>query len=121
MPSRSPFTSPLTLTLTFTFALPFTSALLTGCSAGTVTPDDQNAPPADLTSSSALDLATAGGYPAGPYGATVGSTIAPLVWEGYVDLDGAVVATAEPFGPYSMDALRTGGARYAMVHVAEFY
>jgi hypothetical protein len=70
----------------------------------------------------AHDLAqSAGSYPAGPYGNTVGDTIAPLVWEGYVDDLADAVATSKPYGTYSMDQLRLSGKAYALVHVSDFY
>ena len=74
------------------------------------------------------DLATP--YPSGPYGNMVGQTFPPLVWEGYVATDGAAVVNTMPcgqpgtpvcFGPYSADAARKSGVRYAMVHLSEFF
>jgi hypothetical protein len=74
------------------------------------------------------DLATA--YPAGPYGNMVGQVFPPLVWEGYIATTGAVVVNTMPcgqagtpvcFGPYSADAARKSGTRYAMIHLSEFF
>jgi hypothetical protein len=111
---------------------------LAGCSGGASvvpdggeTPSDEASPAgADLA---AMDLAIGPGdaaqsaYPPGPYGNAVGDTIPPLVWEGYVDEAADVLATTEPFIPYSMNALRLSAQsgqsapRLAIVHVAEFY
>lgn len=60
------------------------------------------------------------GYPPGPYGRTVGSTLAPLRWEGYVSPDGAALARDQGHGPYSPDDLRRSGRSLALVHFADF-
>lgn len=73
--------------------------------------------PADLVA--APDLAPSA-YPAGPYGSAVGAVIPNLVWQGYDNPAADAVSTTKPFGAYSMDALRLGGKRYAVVHVSEF-
>ena len=80
---------------------------------------------ADLLSSladaaTATDFSTAA-YPAGPYGNTIGAVIPPLGWVGYSNPLGDALASTRPYAPYSMDALRLSGRRYALVHVAEFY
>ena len=74
----------------------------------------------DLAGMTPHDLASSA-YPAGPYGHTVGATFPPLVWEGYVATTGDVVVNTLPFGPYSADAVRTSGKRYAMIHISEFF
>jgi len=67
----------------------------------------------------ASDLASAT-YPAGPYGNTVGATIAPLTWEGYADPAADALASTKPYGPYSMNDLRLSGKAYGIVHVSSF-
>ncbi len=69
---------------------------------------------------SASDVVDAAAYPAGPYGNQVGQVLANLNWVGYVNTDGAMVSTALPYGPTSLDALRQGH-HYGLVHISEFY
>ena len=79
---------------------------------------------ADATPDVAADadaMAMVGAYPAGPYGRNQGQTLANLSWEGYTNLDGAVVSTMRPFAPTSMQAVRETGRAYALVHVSEFF
>ncbi len=101
------------------------ATLLTACgsSPDNTTNSDLQGALADLSGApSSSDLAgMMGGYPAGPYGNTVGQIIPPLVWEGYVDPAADVIATTEPYGNYSMDDLRQSGKPYAIVHVSDFY
>lgn len=67
------------------------------------------------------DLAMMAGYPAGPYGTTVGSTMANFHWEGYRDDLADAVATTKPYGAYSLDDLRRSGRTHAMVHLSEVF
>jgi len=67
---------------------------------------------------SASDVVTP--YPAGPYGNSVGQVLANLNWEGYVNTDGAMVSTALPYGPTSLETLRQGH-HYGLVHISEFF
>lgn len=60
-------------------------------------------------------------YPAGPYGAQPGDVMAPLVWEGYADPLADAVANTKTYGTYSMDVVRRSGARYALIHISEYY
>jgi hypothetical protein len=66
-------------------------------------------------------LAMVGPYPAGPYGRAMGNVLANLEWEGYVNLDGAVVSSMLTYGPTSMQAIRETGRRYGLVHLSEFF
>jgi hypothetical protein len=75
---------------------------------------------ADLRATVAPDLAPSPSYPPGPYGNTVGSTIPPLQWEGYVDPLADALATTKPYGAYSMNDLRRSGRPYGVVHVSLF-
>jgi hypothetical protein len=89
-------------------------------------PGDDTNTPGDDTAGGGTDTTTGsdgdpGAYPSGPYGNAVGSTFPNLQWVGYVDDAADVVATSEPFGPYSMDDVRKSGKPYAFVHVSEFY
>ncbi|MFO0604342.1 MAG: hypothetical protein U0324_14260 [Polyangiales bacterium] len=88
-------------------------------------PTDRAATPDARDAADAADdrgmMATVGPYPAGPYGINEGQTLANLNWEGYTNLDGAVVSTMLPFAPTSMQAVRETGRAYALVHVSEFY
>lgn len=102
------------------------AALSTACGASpdnTINGDLAGVIAADLSGGgSPSDLSgMSGGYPAGPYGNTVGAIIPPLVWEGYVDPAADQIATNEPYGNYSMDDLRQSGKPYAIVHVSDFY
>jgi len=96
-------------------------------STDTSTPgEDTTTLPGDDTSTGGTDTTTGGDtdigpYPSGPYGNTVGATFPNLQWVGHVDDAADVVATTEPFGPYSMDDVRHSGKAYAFVHVSEFY
>lgn len=76
--------------------------------------------PSDLAMASKHDMAMLADYPPGPYGADVGSTFPPLLWEGYPDLAGDAIANTKPYGPYLMDDARRSGRAYAMVHVSDF-
>lgn len=84
----------------------------------TTTPGDDTTVAPDTTTGTDGDL---GPYPSGPYGNVVGATFPNLQWVGYVDDAADVVATSEPFGPYSMDDARKSGKPYAFVHVSDFY
>ena len=79
---------------------------------------------ADLTRAGARDSAAppvdAAGYPAGPYGYQEGQVVAPLAFIGYLAPDPQNLASST-YAPYSMDALRLGGGRYAMIHISDFY
>lgn len=70
---------------------------------------------------SAVGDTSLGAYPAGPYGNKEGSVIANLQWVGYVNDAADSLADTKPLGPYSMDAARRSGRRYALLHVAEFF
>jgi hypothetical protein len=59
-------------------------------------------------------------YPAGPYGNQVDDVFPPLVWEGFVNPSAVGLATAQPFGPHSMDAVRKTCKKYALIHNSEF-
>lgn len=75
----------------------------------------------DVTQSGGdVRVADASGYPEGPYGSRVGSTLADLSWEGYVNPQAEGRATGVPYGPTSLGALRGAGRGYAMVFIAEF-
>ena len=64
--------------------------------------------------------APSGDYPAGPFGNTVGATLANLELDGFVNDSRAEVSTRAPFVSYSLATLRAGGARYALVHTGGF-
>ena len=83
--------------------------------------DDSTSPGDDTSGGETTGDADLGPYPSGPYGNVVGSTFPNLQWVGHVDDAADVVATSEPFGPYSMDDVRHSGKAYAFVHVSEFY
>src|SRR4051794_39199197 len=86
--------------------------------------DDLRAAQVMDQSNSPVDMATvadlSGPYPAGPYGATIGDTVTPLVWEGYVNPTADAVSTTKAYGPYSMNDARLSGSKYALIHTAEF-
>jgi hypothetical protein len=56
------------------------------------------------------------GYPEGPYGADVGEILPNLVWRGFVEDDGAGLATDGGYRDYSLDDARRSGARWALLH-----
>lgn len=59
---------------------------------------------------------TPDGYPEGPYGADVGEILPNLVWRGFVEDDGAGLATDASYQDYSLDVARRSGARWALLH-----
>ncbi len=61
-----------------------------------------------------------GPYPAGPYGHDVGSTIADLHWEGFVNETGGVSSDQLPITDYGTDAMRKSGKPYGLIHVSAF-
>ena len=64
----------------------------------------------------------AGGYPAGPYGNTVGATLINLQLSGYVDDTGTGLANDMPWhDTYSLENVRASGAKYALIHVSQFF
>ncbi len=67
-----------------------------------------------------VDLLASAGYPAGPYGHTVGATLPLLSWIGYAVPGGDALATTAPYAAYSMDDLRQSGRAYGVVHVSSF-
>ena len=75
--------------------------------------------PAAVDTPVAVD-ASAPAYPTGPYGNRMGSVLANLTWEGYVNPTGAAVSNTLPYTTTSLQALRGSGRGYAMVHVSEF-
>lgn len=75
-------------------------------------------PAPDLTP--AADLAV-DAYPAGPYGSAVGDTIAPLVWEGYVNPTAIGLANKQPYVTLAMNDLRRSGNRFALLYAADFW
>lgn len=63
-----------------------------------------------------------GPYPAAPYGNTVGATLANLKLSGYLDEAGTGFASDQPWlDAYSLEDVRATGAKYALVHVSQFF
>jgi hypothetical protein len=63
-----------------------------------------------------------GMYPSGPYGNTVGAVLTNLKLTGYLDEAGTGIASDMPWlDSYSMEDVRATGAKYALVHVSEFF
>ncbi len=108
--------------MTLARSLILTVALLTACSADkpravSNQPADGSGLPRDSGSP-----ADPGPYPAGPYGNTVGAVLTNLQLQGYVNESGTGVASDQPWtDAYSLDDLRATGAKYALVHVSEFF
>lgn len=116
-----------------------------GCSStpagGHGDPSDLASPPAGADLSGALALADLAGpgplldlaavppdlfdpravYPAGPYGADVGSVVRNFSWPGYLDLDGSWPASGKPFGAVSLEAIRRGGGRYLFIATGAYW
>jgi hypothetical protein len=59
-------------------------------------------------------------YPGAPYGNRVGTVLANLTWEGYVNPTGEAISNTLPYSTTSLQALRGNARGYAMVHVSEF-
>jgi hypothetical protein len=63
-----------------------------------------------------------GPYPAGPYGATMGAVLANLKLQGYVDDAGTGFASDQPWrDSYTLEDVRATGAKYALIHISEFF
>ena len=76
----------------------------------------------DLGTKPLPDLATNNAYPNGPYGNAIGSVVAPLVWEGYVNPTAQGDASTKPYqAMYSMNDLRTSGAKFAILYGADYW
>lgn len=60
------------------------------------------------------------GYPAGPYGTSVGETFPYLVWVGHVNESASGLSRDVPSSGYTSDDLRRSGRPYALVHVSDF-
>ena len=84
----------------------------------------------DLATSAPFDLALAdfatipdlnSPYPPGPYGSNVGDTIAPLVWEGYVNPSANGIASSAPYTQLAMNDLRKSGNKFALLYAADFW
>lgn len=97
----------------------------TGDSESATRADSESATASDTgvaTSESAPDVpvdTAPGPYPAGPYGVTVGATIANMHWIGYRNDAADAVSTTKPYAAYSLDDARLSGKRYAMINLAE--
>jgi hypothetical protein len=109
--------------------------LVAACSSAPAAPEVDAMVPADLGAPSdtpvavetpvAVDAppeadASAPAYPDGPYGNRMGSVLANLTWQGYVNPTGEAVSNTLPYTTTSLQALRGSGRGYAMVHVSEF-
>jgi len=81
--------------------------------------DAPDAPDAPDALDAPVDVA-ASPYPDGPYGNRMGSVLANLTWEGYVNPTGEVISNTLPYTTTSLQALRGNRRGYAMVHVSEF-
>jgi hypothetical protein len=60
------------------------------------------------------------GYPAGPYGTTIGSVAPDFRFKGYFSQATTGLATAVPYADVSYNTMRTSGAKYALVMLAGF-
>lgn len=75
--------------------------------------------PIDLAAPPDLDS-----YPSGPYGNAVGSVIAPLVWEGYLNPTAMGLAKNAPYGALAMNDLRRSGQagkKVALLYAADTF
>jgi len=89
-------------------------ALAMGCtsSASMGAPDLADPPP---------DMADPG-YPEGPYGTTVGSTIANYTFQGYfAPTDTSGLSRDKAVGEVTLDMLRKSGQKVAMIQLAAFW
>lgn len=109
-------------------AAPEVDAMVVADVAAADVPADLGAPtdaPAAVDAPVAVDAptevdASAPAYPDGPYGNRMGSVLANLTWQGYVNPTGEAISNTLPFTTTSLQALRGSGRGYAMVHVSEF-
>jgi hypothetical protein len=66
-----------------------------------------------------------GPYPSGPYGGTMGATLANLQLSGYVNNSGTGIANDAGkmnwTDAYSLQDVRATGAKFALIHVSEFF
>ncbi len=74
----------------------------------------------------ALSPDLAGGYPAGPYGASgsvnPGDTLPNLTFQGYWSPTRTTgLASEEPYGAVTFEQLHNSGAKYAIVMLAAFW
>lgn len=96
-----------------------TVADLTDLGMPTDVPVALDAPDVPAALDAHVDVA-ASPYPDGPYGNRMGSVLANLTWEGYVNPTGEVISNTLPYTTTSLQALRGNRRGYAMVHVSEF-
>jgi len=87
------------------------SGLLAGCAGDGGTMEET-----DAVAGAGGGAAIPEGYPEGPYGADVGETIPNLAWRGFVEDDGAGLATDTSYVDTSLDDARRSGARWALLH-----
>jgi hypothetical protein len=63
-----------------------------------------------------------GPYPDAGYGNAEGDTLPNLQLQGYVNDTGGAISNTLPFvDTYSLEDVRASGAKYALVHVSEFF
>ena len=63
-----------------------------------------------------------GPYPDGPYGNAVGDVLGDLKLQGYLNEAADAISNTKPFvDAYSLEDVRATGAKYALVHVSEFF
>lgn len=66
--------------------------------------------------------ANVGPYPGEPYGNAVGDTLTNLQLQGYLNEAADAISNTKPFvDSYSLEDVRATGAKYALVHVSEFF
>lgn len=66
-------------------------------------------------------LAGCGGSDGGAPAVAVGDGLPELGWEGYVNEAGQGLALDQAFRNYSTSDLKSGGRRYALVHLSESF
>jgi hypothetical protein len=93
--------------------------LLAACSSSTA---DQTKAPVGAAGSPADARPNVGPYPGEPYGNAVGDTLTNLQLQGYLNEQADAISNTKPFlDSYSLEDVRATGAKYALVHVSEFF
>ncbi len=98
-------------------------ALLFACAMPQATPDS-GTPGADggATADAAAPEASVAAYPAGPYGNQIGDVIPNFTFQGFFAPSRTMgLASAETWGPVSMDQFRRTGAKFLVIELGAFW
>lgn len=94
--------------------------MLAACSSSTT--DRAKGPAGAAGGDGASGKPMLGPYPDAGFGNAVGDTLPNLLLQGYVNDTGDAISNTLPFvDSYSLEDVRASGAKYALVHVSEFF